>query len=201
MSEINFAFDLDGTITKEELLPLMAREIDLHEELELLTQLTLNGSINFEQSFKLRVALLKNISIERINRIVEKVEFDKDIETFIMNNKDRCTVVTGNLDVWIQPLIDRLGCKFYTSTAKFQGDQLLGIEKTLNKSSAIIELKKKHKRVVTIGESFNDISMFTESDLGIAFGGVHDPVSDIIKISDFVVYRGDKLCQLLNTLL
>ena len=64
--KVFFAFDLDGTVTKEEILPLLARELGLESEMRILTDLTLNGTIEFHQSFILRVAILKAIPISRI---------------------------------------------------------------------------------------------------------------------------------------
>ena len=45
------AFDLDGTVTKVETLPLLAEELDLADEMKLLTDLTLSGKIPFKKSF------------------------------------------------------------------------------------------------------------------------------------------------------
>ena len=42
-----FCFDLDGTITTQEILPLIAAELDLYEEISTLTQATINGLIPF----------------------------------------------------------------------------------------------------------------------------------------------------------
>ena len=39
-----------------------------------------------------------------------------------------------------------------------------------------------------------------EADIAIAYGGVHDPVEKAIASSDYVVYRGDSLCNLLKML-
>jgi len=70
----------------------------------------------------------------------------------------------------------------------------------MHKSQPIRELKSQFEKVVCIGESVNDIPMFEVADSGIAFGGVHDPVKELIEISDYVVFDGESLCRLLNTL-
>jgi len=201
MKKTFFAFDLDGTVTKQEILPILARELNLENEMRLLTELTLNGTIGFNESFALRVAILKGIPISTIHRIISTVELDRDIEKFINENKENCAIVTGNLDVWIEPIAERLGCKFYSSKGYVEEDKLIELVEIMNKRKAIFEIRKYVDNIVSIGESINDIPMFTESDIAIAFGGVHQPVKDIIQISDYIVYRGDSLCHLLNTLL
>jgi len=199
-SNINFAFDLDGTITKQEMLPILARELGLEEEMKILTDLTLKGIINFEHSFKLRVAILKAIPISKIHKIVGSVDLDGNIMKFIIENRDICSIVTGNLDIWILPIMEELKCKLYSSKAIFHEDRLIGIEEILIKDRAILDIKKNWDKVVTIGESINDIPMFKEGDIGIAYGGVHEPVKEILEICDYMVYKSQDLCDLLNRL-
>ncbi|MDD2482158.1 MAG: HAD-IB family phosphatase [Lutispora sp.] len=199
-SNINFAFDLDGTVTKQEMLPILARELGLEEEMKILTDLTLKGIISFEHSFKLRVAILKAIPISKIHKIVESVDLDENIKEFIVNNKDLCSIVTGNLDIWVLPIMEKLKCKLYSSKAIFHEDRLIGIEEILIKDRAILDIKKNWNKVVTIGESINDIPMFKEGDIGISYGGVHEPVKEILEICDYVVYKSQDLCDLLYRL-
>lgn len=199
-SNINFAFDLDGTVTKQEMLPILARELGLEEEMKILTDLTLKGIINFEHSFRLRVAILKAIPISKIHEIVGSVDLDGNIMKFIIENRDICSIVTGNLDIWILPIMEKLKCKFYSSKAIFHRDRLIGVEEILIKNRAILDIKKNWDKVVTIGESINDIPMFKEGDIGIAYGGVHEPVKEILEICDYVVYKSKDLCDLLNRL-
>ena len=43
-----FAFDLDGTVTLEETLPLLAKELGLADEMSLLTSLMMAGKVAFD---------------------------------------------------------------------------------------------------------------------------------------------------------
>ena len=194
-----YTFDLDGTVSMEELLPLMAKELDLEMELGLLTRLTLDGTLSFEASFRLRFHILRSIPVETVQRISARVPLHPGIEACITGNRDRCAVVTGNLDVWAKPFMDRLGCPFYTSTSAVEKGQLC-LKTVLDKGEAIRGIARNHKRIVAIGDSFNDMAMFEEADIGVAYGGVHDPVQQLVRTADYVVYDGDALCRLLNTL-
>lgn len=196
----HIAFDLDGTVTSQELLPLIATELGLQHEMRLLTELTLAGTIGFEESFRLRCAILKSIPISVVQEIVAEVPMDRDIESFIHQNRNRCSIITGNLDVWIKPLIDRLGCSTFSSVAIRDGDQVLGLKSILHKSEPIQKLKTLTSRIVAVGDSVNDIPMFEAADVGIAFGGVHTPTIRLVEISDYIVFEGGTLCRLLNTL-
>ncbi len=125
---MKFLFDLDGTITTQEILPLIARELGIEEKMESLTRRTMAGEIPFEFSFQMRVNMLKKIPISRVQKIVSRVPLSPYITRFINNHKAQCIVVTGNLDVWIAPLVCQLDIPFYSSLATYHNDTLLGIQ-------------------------------------------------------------------------
>ena len=198
---VAFAFDLDGTVTLDELLPLIAKALELEEEIEFLTDLTINSVIPFDMSFKLRFALLKSIKLSFIQSVIENASLDDDIAHFIRSNSDNCYIVTGNIDQWVKPIIDNLGCEIYASKAKCEGDcctELLYINK---KAEAIQRIRKKHDFIVAIGEGANDTGMFQEANLSICYGGVHSPYKDLMKYANYLINDGKTLCRLLNTLL
>lgn len=195
-----FAFDLDGTITKVETLPLLAKELELADEMKLLTDLTLSGRIPFEKSFRMRYLILRNIPLRRIQEIMAGVELEEEIAAFIREHKENCIIVTGNLDFWIAPIIAKLGCRSFSSTSVLDEKNIPVLDKILDKGAAIRKLKKVSDKVVAIGESFNDVPMFEEANIAIAYGGVHKPVSAAISIADYVIFEGGALCRLLKML-
>lgn len=197
-----YCFDLDGTLTRQELLPLIAASIGLDDEISVLTQATIAGILPFEKSFKLRVRLLKEAKIELIHRILEtQVDFRHNILEFIQKNWSNCFVVTGNLDVWVKPLLNKLGVESFTSLASLdQEGRLNGVSHILNKSDAVKSLRKRFDRIVTIGEGMNDVPMFEVADWRIAFGATHEPNGTLCKLSDFIVYDEGSLCRLLKML-
>ncbi|MBR3746021.1 MAG: HAD family phosphatase [Selenomonadaceae bacterium] len=195
-----FVFDLDGTITKVETLPLIASELGLADEMKLLTDLTLSGQIPFDKSFKLRYLVLRNVPLKKIRDIMSTVELDEEISAFVAEHKKNCAVVTGNLDCWIAPIVDKLGCESFSSTSELDANNSPVLKKILDKGAAIRELKKTCDKIVAVGESFNDVSMFEAADVSIAFGGVHMPVDAAISVADYVVFDSGALCRLLKIL-
>lgn len=198
--ETCFAFDLDGTVTQAELLPLIASELNLETEMKLLTQLTMDGVIPFEDSFRLRFAILRAAGLERIQAIVEEVEVDSDIHEFILANSSRCFIVTGNLDLWVAPLAAKLGCRMFASRAQIVAGKLTGIAQVMRKNAPALALKQRFKRVVAIGDGFNDIPMFDVADIGVAYQGVHKAPDALVSAADYVALNGKSLCRLLSTL-
>lgn len=195
-----YGFDLDGTVTEEEILPRIAGRLGLEREMEVLTDLTLDGSIAFEDSFRLRCHILMSVGLSEVRAIVEDVALSAPIAEFIRANHQRCFIISGNLDCWIQPLLNKLGCGSFTSKGFVDGDRLTGLEHVLVKSEAVQQLRKHFERVVVIGESVNDVPMFEAADLGVAYGGVHKPIENLVQVSDYVTYHPEALCRLLSTL-
>ena len=178
----------------------MAKELGLWEEMRILTELTLEGRIAFEQSFRLRYHILRSIPVKEIQRIMGAVRLDSSIADFIRSHRDDCAIVTGNLDVWIAPIVEKLGCRCFFSRSHFDGNGMVVLDSILNKGEAVREMKKTAKNVVAVGESVNDIPMFEEADIAVSYGGVHPPVPQAISVSDYVVFDGGALCRLLRML-
>jgi phosphoserine phosphatase len=199
-SETAFCFDLDGTVTTEEILPKIAAAAALADEMHVLTQATLKGVLPFEKSFRLRCRLLADIPLSTVRGIVEAVPLDRDIFSFIAENRERCFILTGNLQVWVQPLLDRLGCCAFTSEAAASNDRLGPLTKVLYKGDAVAAVRRNFGRVVAVGESVNDIGMLESADIGIAYAGVHFPAPEVLDTCLYAATNGKGLCRLLNTL-
>ena len=181
-------------MTAVETLPLLATELGLSTEINFLTALTLNGTIPFDVSFRLRYSLLKQIPSKKIAEIMSKVPISVEIEKFIREHRSECVIITGNLDRWIEPIAARLGCEIFSSTVEN------GRLNVLDKGAVIRRLKKTVDPVIAVGESFNDVSMMAAADVAIAFGGVHRPIDAAVSSTDYVVFDGATLCRLLNIL-
>lgn len=199
MASSFFLFDLDGTVTREELLPALAREIGLGREMAELTRLTMQGAVDFVSSFSLRFALLRGISLERVHACFSQVALDPDIVAFIHDNTERCAIATGNLDLWVAPLLARLHCAAYTSVARARPEGL-ELASVLDKGDLVRRLRCAGRRIIAIGDGANDMAMFEEADVGIAFAGVHEPMQALQRRAAYVVRDGKALCALLSTL-
>jgi len=195
-----FLFDLDGTITKKEILPCLASEIGVSNEMSTLTKITLDGLISFEDSFRLRCLILSKIDLDVIQNIINNVNCDESIVDFIRCHKENTFVVTGNLNVWVEPKIKEWGCHLISSQGHYHNNSLV-LDKILNKKTAVKLIREMgFDYIVSVGDSHNDVPMFQDSDLAIAFGGVHSPTKYAIENSNMLVFNGDKLCSILNML-
>ena len=131
MKNTAYCFDLDGTVTTTEILPCIASELGISEEMGALTRSTMDGHIPFESSFKLRCLLLGQIALDRVQQVVAEVPLEREITQFITDQISNCYIVTGNLDIWITPLIEKLGCSVFSSRGYFE-DGLLRVDNIID---------------------------------------------------------------------
>ena len=196
-----FCFDFDGTITRAEVLPIVAREIGLYEEFRVLTKATIEGILPLYGSLKLRFKLLENIPVSEIEMIIlEQVPLHEELLRFLNENAGDCCVITANLDSWLRGLIGkRLQCPVFASRTTVRHDRVCAVD-FIDKRAVVRRLGQERDEVVVVGEGVGDAGMFEEADVGIAFGGVHAPVESIVEHSNFVVNSEVGLCKLLRTL-
>jgi HAD superfamily phosphoserine phosphatase-like hydrolase len=197
MSRFFYCFDLDGTVTSEELLPRIASELRMEAEMARLTASAMAGDVPFEVSLRRRVELLKGLSIARVQEVVLGVGLNAEIVEFLLENREQCAIVTGNLDCWIEPLMKRLGVRWFSSRTRRNGDQLLGLDGVLSKVAACADLPRP---LCAVGDGNNDVEMIEIADVGVAFGGVHPPAETLLDVASHAIYSAPELCRFLRAL-
>lgn len=188
--------DLDGTLTRTELLPEVAARVGLDEELRRLTDLTLTGEIPFDASFRTRVAMLADVPPSVIHEAILEAPIFEEFMGLLLEHPERVVVVTGNLDIWVQPFLDRFGLRGLTSTARLTQGRLTGVEKVLNKSTALAQYPAPFS--IAIGDGANDAPLVRNADVGIAWCGVHLAAAPLMEVADVAFAREEKLCQFLR---
>jgi len=196
LQNIVFLFDLDGTITKEETLPLIAKHFNIEKEINSLTKQMLKGKISFRDSFLKRVDILSSFSAYEISLILENVKLFSKLIDFIQTNS--CVIVTGNLDIWIEKLLFKIKTNYYCSTSYIKNKRLQ-VKSILNKKDIVIKYRKKGYKVIFIGDSFNDLEAMKIADISIVSALIHTPPKELVDICDYVVFNEDELYNLLKS--
>lgn len=195
-----FLFDLDATVTKEEILPALAEQVGLLEEMREMTEKTMRGEIPFQSSFLARVEMLKTIPVSRVAEIVEKTPLNEELVQFIRTHASRCYIVTGNIDVWIEKLIKRIGLPMshcYCSSASVSDDYITSVNSVVNKEKIA---KQFVVPVVAVGDGSNDAEMVRLADVGIGYGGVRPVAYSLMCNATHVICDEHRLCSFLHML-
>lgn len=200
MNEYVFLFDLDSTLTKEEILPKIAKEIGKLDEMKELTERTMLGEIPFKESFIERVNILKDIPVSKVNKIICNISLNENVKKFISENKSRCYIVTGNLDIWIKDLMEELGMEnnYFSSKALVENNRLTKIISVIDKKAIVSQFISPY---VAIGDGDNDAEMIDYANIGIGFGAVRPIASSVLACADYAFYEEEALCQFLERLL
>ena len=196
-----FIFDLDGTITKEETLPVIAKHFSMEEEIEKLTRQTVMGHVPFVESFIRRVFLLGKLPIDEIDALLGGVELHEPIVKFIRKNRAHCAIATGNLSCWVAKLVARIGCEAYCSEGKIENNRVVELMNIIKKETVVEKYRAAGHRVVFIGDGHNDVEAMRAADIAIASGLTHEPAQSVLSVADCLVRNEAELCSRLNQLL
>ena len=199
-SDFIFVFDLDSTITAEEILPKVAKTIGKEKEMSLITEETMKGAIPFKESFMRRVNLLSELSLNDISDIIYNTKLNEKIADFIRKHKDRCYIVTGNLDIFVISLMERLDMsdRFFSSKGYLEDNGNIKLISVVDKQKVADQFVNS---IVAIGDGSNDAEIIDMAEIGIGFGGVRKIADSVLETCDFACYNEDALVDFLEKLL
>lgn len=201
MEKTKFIFDLDGTVTSEETLPLMANHFNVEEEIENLTKETIQGNIPFVESFIRRVFILGKLPVTDVADLLETTKLYPKLLDFIQKHKDDCAIATGNLKCWSYKLLQKIGCKYYCSDSIVENNRVVKLTKILRKEQVVEQYQQDGFKVVFIGDGNNDLEAMRIADVAIAVGTTHYPSKSILPITDYLIFNEEALCRQLSQLL
>lgn len=194
-----FLFDLDSTVTRQEILPTIAEMVGRGEKMRELTEKTMVGSLPFRESFLSRVNLLKDVPVKKVASAIADIPVHEELCAFMRENKKRCFIVTGNLDVWIEELVDRIGMtgNVFCSRGIVSNDTLLGVASVIDKRLTVEQFVGP---LVAVGDGSNDADMISMAQIGIGFGGVRTIAPSVLEVCTHAICEEKTLCQFLKRL-
>lgn len=198
---MKFLFDLDGTVTSMETLPLIAEHFGVQDEIMELTRQTVQGNVPFIESFIKRVGILGKLPVSEVNDLLTDVPLYPQLHDFIAANKEHCVIVTGNLSCWCEGLMKRIGCEYYCSEGEVEANQVVKINTILRKEQVVDTFKAIGETVVFVGDGNNDLEAMRHANISIAAGLTHSPAKSLFAITDYVFFNETALCRQLNLLL
>ena len=188
--------DVDSTFIQQEAIELLAAKAGVLDRVAAITESAMRGELDFEQSLRTRVGLLKGLPESAITEVRNEIRLTDgahDLVNTLHAKGHSVALVSGGFINIIKPLIESLSIKHYkANTLEIVGGVLTGelvgpIIDRAAKGAALLEFAKacgvEIENTVAIGDGANDLDMMGLAGLSIAFNA--KPI--VVQAADFAI--------------
>ena len=176
------AFDMDSTLIQTEVINELAEYAGVGSEVAEITELAMQGQLDFKESFKRRVGLLKGLEITVLEEIANRLPVTEGAKRLIdtlhaMGYKT--AIISGGFTYFGEVLKKQLGIDYVIANeldikdGKLTGKVIEPIIDAEGKAQTLALLAEKEgirlEQTVAIGDGANDLPMINLAGLGIAF--------------------------------
>ena len=174
--------DMDSTLIRIEVIDELARAHGVFDQVSAITRRAMMGEMDYDQSLRERVALLRGLSARVLYDLAERLPLTEGAETLLRVLKRlgyRTAVISGGFSVAAEALQKRLGIDFaWSNTLQIADGALTGrvtgpIVNAQRKADILEELSRREgvplDQVIAIGDGANDLLMLQRAGHGIAF--------------------------------
>ena len=176
-------FDMDSTLIQTECIDELARRAGVGEQVAAITARAMRGEIDFKESFKERVALLKGLDVNVMKEIAEQLPITEGTDRLMSVLKTcgyKIAILSGGFTYFGEYLQRKYGIDYVYAneleidengklTGNYVGEIVDGHRKAeLLKLIAQVE-KVNLAQTIAVGDGANDLPMISEAGLGIAF--------------------------------
>ena len=175
-------FDMDSTLIQAEVIDELARYAGKGEQVAQITQRSMQGEIDFRQSFEQRMALLQGTPVQVLQQIAEHLTLMPGAQALITQLKQKgvhTAIVSGGFTYFAQRIQQQLGIdQVYANELDSAQQHLSGqiIEPLIDaaaKRRILLQLLQDAQLdpaySLAVGDGANDIPMLQSAGLGIAF--------------------------------
>lgn len=175
-------FDMDSTIVDGEIIDEMAKVAGVGGKVAAITEKGMKGEMDFSESLRKRVSLLKGLRLKSLESISETVQLTQGSEELIVALKEmgfRIALISGGFTYFTDILKKRLGFDYaFGNRLEIKDGKLTGRMKgkiidARRKAEIMDEICRKESitrdEVVAVGDGSNDRIMLANAGLGIAF--------------------------------
>lgn len=175
-------FDMDSTLIETEVIDELAIRAGVGDEVKAITERAMRGEIDFTESFRERVVLLKGLDESVMQDIAEHLPITEGVDRLMYVLKKygyKIAILSGGFTYFGQYLQQKYGIDYVYAneleivdgklTGRYLGDVVDGKRKAeLLRLIAQVE-KVDIAQTIAVGDGANDLPMLGVAGLGIAF--------------------------------
>lgn len=176
-------FDMDSTLIQTECIDELAVCAGVGDEVKAITERAMRGEIDFKESFRQRVALLRGLDVSVMHDIAERMPITEGVDRLMAVLKRygyKIAILSGGFTFFGEYLQRKYGIDYVYAnelevgddgrlTGRYVGEIVDGRRKAeLLKLIAQVE-KVNLAQTIAVGDGANDLPMIAEAGLGIAF--------------------------------
>jgi len=175
-------FDMDSTLIQTEVIVELAKYAGVEHEVSEITESAMRGEIDFCESFKKRIALLKGIDEKVLDEIARNLPITEGAGRLIKTLKRfgyKVAILSGGFTFFGRYLQTKLGVDYVFANeleikqGKLTGNYVGDIVDGAMKAELLKKLAFKEdihlEQVIAVGDGANDLPMINIAGLGIAF--------------------------------
>ncbi|MBO4416732.1 MAG: phosphoserine phosphatase SerB [Bacteroidales bacterium] len=176
-------FDMDSTLVQTECINELAARAGVGDQVAAITESAMRGEIDFKESFRRRVALLKGLDASVMQEIAENMPITEGVDRLMEVLKRagyKIAILSGGFTYFGEYIQRKYGIDYVYAneleigddgklTGRYVGDIVDGRRKAdLLKLIAQME-KVNLEQTIAVGDGANDLPMLSAAGLGIAF--------------------------------
>jgi phosphoserine phosphatase len=174
--------DVDSTFIQQEAIELLAAKAGVLEQVSRITESAMRGDLDFEQSLRARVGLLKGLPDAAIGEVQKEITLTdgaEELVTTLHAKGHSVSLVSGGFIDIIEPMVRRLSIQYFKANklevinGVLTGELLGPVIDRAAKASALREFAAlsgvEIENTVAIGDGANDLDMMAIAGLSIAF--------------------------------